>query len=135
MAAAAVREETCGVPCPRRRRSRPSCRLTIPPRSSARWDRHSCPVKRPTQSTTWRPSCSVPPPWREPWLPPPGSAPSWMTTDASGVDQQLEDEGDQHLRRPLVGRVGVRKALCHVALLHDGAVDEVGAEQCNSNHP
>src|SRR5436305_226178 len=91
MAGAAVRRgPTCGVPYHLRRSSRRSHRLSIPPRSSARWVRHSCRVRRHTQSITWRLLSSVPLPSREPWLRPPGLVPSRTTTEASSLGLSCE---------------------------------------------
>src|ERR1700677_5088972 len=46
-----------------------------------------------------------------------------------------EDKGDQHFRGLLVLRIGTGEEPGHIALLHEGAVDEVPATQCHRDQP
>src|ERR1035438_3187840 len=46
-----------------------------------------------------------------------------------------EDKGDQHFRGLLVLRIGTGEEPGHIALLHEGAVDEVPADQCHGDQP
>jgi hypothetical protein len=49
------------------------------------------------------------------------------------IDEGSEDKGDQHFRGLLVLRIGTGEEPGHIALLHEGAVDEVPADQCHGD--
>src|SRR5208282_2438305 len=69
------------------------------------------------------------------WLIRPFDTPRNSATPAADRRERSKDEGDQHLGRALVLRIGLREAAGHETFLRDRAVGEVRPDQYDHDQP